>query len=444
MSAAQTTARQPTVLDLADHAKVSRQRDAVFRATLTQVAPAVSRLNALATRFGALAETLDTGDMFAASWNLGLVAQDIRVIGTGLAAESACLQGLITQNLVLSQRIDHVADDVRLLVAMVSNAKVEMASIDAPGESLEGFGQALESLATKAKNTLQQYQATHAMLLGELRKTAKAHDAFERAHRSKLETASCDIDASVATFRSRHKIIAGAAANVASAARAIGAKLSEHLNTRAHSGAGGSDDFAAHLARLASRVGELADPRNPLVVSRGEVAASFLGELAPKLKTAEALIQACRQSRVAIDATAVSIVSTFETLEALAAQVAAMVIDMTIIGTNAIVKSYRLGQRGAGLSIIAQHLRSHALKVAEGITVLTPAMANARSAARDFTAALEGQDAERMAALAERTGEVVASFARVGTQTTQAMQQLESEAVGIADVLRRAIARLNT
>jgi hypothetical protein len=113
---------------------------------------------------------------------------------------------------------------------------------------------------------------------------------------------------------------------------------------------------------------------------------------------------------------------------------------MTIIGTNAIVKSFRLGQRGAGLSIIAQHLRSHALKVAEGITLLTPAMAKARSAATDFTTALAGQDAARMEALADRAAEVATAFARVGIQTTQAMQQLESETAGVATILRRAAA----
>lgn len=430
-----------TVPDAA--ARLSPPRNALSRVTVEQVAPTIPRLERLAVCFGALAETLDTGDMFAASWNLELVAQDMRALGTGLADESRCLQDLIALNLVLSNRIGDVADDVRLLVAMVSNAKVEMASIDAPGESLEGFGQTLETLAYKAKSTLREYQIKHEMLLGELRKTSKAHGAFETGHRDKLAGASREIDASVATFRSRHKIIAAAAAQVADAARTIIGRLAEEMKVlQSHEGTEQGRAPGPHLLQLASKVEDLASPNNPLVTSRGEVAASFLSELDPKLKAAGALIKQCQHSRVAIDKTAVSIVSTFETLEALAAQVAAMVIDMTIIGTNAIVKSFRLGQRGAGLSIIAQHLRSHALKVAEGITLLTPAMANARSAAKNFTTALESQDAARMAALADRTAEVVSSFARVGRQTTQAMQQLEREAVSITIVLQRAAERL--
>jgi hypothetical protein len=431
--------------ETSDPSTLTRRRVALCRDAGKHIGAASPNLQALATRFDALSETLDTGDMFAASWNLELVAQDIRAMGVSLVGENQCLHELIALNLILSRRIGDVSDDVRLLVAMVSNAKVEMASIDAPGESLEGFGQTLESLAAKAKGTLQEYQATHTLLLAELHKTAKAHGTFADSHQDKLGAVSVDIDASVATFRSRHKIIAGAAADIAKAARLVGTQLTMCADgLLAQDGTDVPRDAAAQLARLGEKVDDLASPSNPLVMSRGEVAASFLGELEPKLKTTEALIHECRQSRVAVDTTAVSVVSTFEELEGLAAQVAAMVIDMTIIGTNAIVKSFRLGQRGAGLSIIAQHLRSLSLKVAEGITLLTPAMADARRAATTFTTALESQDAARMAALAARAADVVDSFARVGTQTKQAMQTLTTEVLGIGTLLRRTAATLET
>jgi hypothetical protein len=458
---------------------------------------AVPTLATLSTQFTTLSESLRTGAMFAASGDLSLLAEEVRAIGSGLSHEGACLDALIQRNALLARQISDVMDDVRFLVAMVSNAKVELASVADEGEGLDSFGKTLEDIATRSDRTLRDYQVKHAAVLAQLRRTAELHGAFQRGHKSKLFDVAIEIDASVQTFDFRYKAIMAAAAGIGAKSQTITSRIAETVmalqvgdRTRqriehAREGLamaqaslepGASEetedtrdwgkaarlchlqpiqieDAAAEfraemgttrslLAQVASDVDGLLRPDESLATG-GALAFSFLGDLEPKLRMAEDLIKACQASRLSVDGIADVVMTRFEELDRLAATVAAMVIEMTIVGTNAIVKFYRLGQRGAALSIIAQHLRSHALKIADGIKVLTPTMAEVRADATTFVKALEGQDSERIAALARRMTDVVAAFREAGVMTGEAMATLERDASSVHGLLTQAVTGLD-
>ena len=56
--------------------------------------------------------------------------------------------------------------------------------------------------------------------------------------------------------------------------------------------------------------------------------------------------------------------------------------DVTIIGTNALLKSTRLGERGKGCSVIAQELRGHSGQIVAGINELPPTAERSHSLRR--------------------------------------------------------------
>ena len=73
-----------------------------------------------------------------------------------------------------------------------------------------------------------------------------------------------------------------------------------------------------------------------------------------------------------------------------------MALDMTIVGTNAVVTSHRFGNRGAALSVIAQHLRAHALHVADELARIRPILADVLRSGASFASSRQGQDASSM------------------------------------------------
>ena len=389
---------------------------------------------------------------------------------------------------------------------MIPVVKVESVSIADDTEGLQSFGQILEELASKAREAIGTYGATHGKLLRQLDEARTIQTAFELDSRSGLATVVSGIRDSVAALAARRTGMSGKMAAVGACTQRIGMQIAEGVvalqigdttrqrlehaqemmglpsalgmtdegPTDADSPLGAArsdaerwhalhricrlaalqvtaatDEFAdgiATIVGLLSNVGtasaDIMGMSSDLFTSQGDSSLSFLGDLELKLKAAWGLIEDYARARATIDAVAASVVSTFADLETLGASVAALVTDMTIIGTNAIIKSYRLGVRGAGLGVIAQHLRSHALKVAQGITVLTPALGEVLVAARVFTDSLSANGTARVEALAGRTTEVLDVFRSNGTLMTAALGQLEAETVSVRKVLASALETL--
>jgi hypothetical protein len=471
-------------------ADVARRCTVLCKSVVAQLAGEAPRWKMLSCQVDELRKTLTTGDMIAAHWDLTLVSEDVRSIGLGLVAEGKSLHTLIVQNIFLSQRIDQVADDVRFLAAIVSHAKVEMASLDDKGEALNSFGRDLEDLAAKAKATLQEYRSKHAILLDLLRNTATVQSAFEQTQKSRLMLLAEDLEASASELSALRISIEAAAVELDVASQIIRDEVEQglmlcqasHVASRrigdvgaalaldlASSGHRNKESFGEELQPyesyaitsklLAEKRVQLEDARTDLKKtvntfitrldwistvaqqlavrsqdsskSQDGPANSFLDKLGPKLQEALRLINECRQSRTVVESIAEKVIPTFEDLDHLADSVTIMVTDMTISGTNAIVKSHRLGQQGAGLSIIAQHLRSHALRVADGIISLSPLLSSARIANRDFMKATEDQNTARLAEIAARMTSVVDSFTVVDTFTMKVMNLVKEEAASL-------------
>jgi hypothetical protein len=150
----------------------------------------------------------------------------------------------------------------------------------------------------------------------------------------------------------------------------------------------------------------------------------------------------CRRARAIVDRAAAAVGATMADLEQRTANLSEIIIDVTMIGTNALLKSSRLGDRGKGLSVIAQELRSYAAKIVEGVEELPAALREVAAFVARFSEAARARGAERLTALDERMLCAIESFKANGTTMTDALTRLERQTNAVGAMLGEAAARL--
>ena len=125
---------------------------------------------------------------------------------------------------------------------------------------------------------------------------------------------------------------------------------------------------------LAHEAGALAGYGRELFGAEGPDAGSFLETLERKLAAARDMIEACQRARAVVDNAASAVVKTMDDLRRRTDGLQEISVDVTIIGTNAMLRSTRLGDLGKGISFIAQELRANGEQIGNGIQSLPPAL----------------------------------------------------------------------
>ena len=479
--------------------------DAMCLTAGVRLTDAVPGLHELAGRFLSLSKMLVDDESLQPVRSLEAVARDIVEIGTAMATERDAVTKMTKLNHVLARRIGDLVDSVRFLSAVVSNIKIEIAAINERDMRLEGFVDNLKQLAIKSSATVEAFKTTHGKMDELLRRTAAAQSIFVATHGAKLETASHEIRSSLEAVWTRRRAVSDIASDVGTITRQIADQIAQCVvalqmgdsTSQRLEHAGGTLEVAAELVsgrdianviepdiggdepalragmggqvcrlssllvrettgefvsnvrdvktlieQISSAGRELVGRSGDLVASPGDKSRGFLADLEGKLASAHGLIDECSRSRRLVDGTAEQMVAAFLDLRSLADSVASMAIDMTIIGTNAVVTSYRLGSKGIPLSVIAQSLRSQAVQITDAVKLVNPAVGHVLDAAQAFTAARKGQNAGSMESLTKLIADAIAAF-RAGDGTVlQVHDCLEAEVAGIGNVLLQARAAL--
>jgi hypothetical protein len=119
-----------------------------------------------------------------------------------------------------------------------------------------------------------------------------------------------------------------------------------------------------------------------------------------------------------------------------------IVVEVTIIGTNARLKSARLGERGKGIGVIAQELRIYSDRIVNGIRELPPALDRVVTFAQRFGDAGRSLDSGRLGEIDARMCVAIEAFGFAGKQMSRALARLHTEADGVLGVLGGAAATL--
>jgi len=202
------------------------------------------------------------------------------------------------------------------------------------------------------------------------------------------------------------------------------------------------DTIATALQGLLADSDELATRDRALFGSAGGGGDSFLETLERRLEAARVIMRECRQARAVVDSAAATVSATMADLDHRTANLSEIIIDVTMIGTNALLKSSRLGDRGKGLSVIAQELRSYAAKIVEGVEELPAALREVSAFVERFAERGRARGADHLNALDARMLSAIEPFKANGKAMSDALMRLERETTTVGALLGEAARRL--
>ena len=216
--------------------------------------------------------------------------------------------------------------------------------------------------------------------------------------------------------------------------RQLGAALGDFANEM--------ETIAAALQGLLADADELAAREQALFGSGGGGGDSFLETLEHRLQAARAIMEECRQARAVVDSAAATVSATMTDLDQRTANLSEIIIDVTMIGTNALLKSSRLGDRGKGLSVIAQELRSYAAKIVEGVEALPAALREVAAFVERFAERGRARGADHLNALDQRMLNAIEPFKANGKAMSDALTRLDRKTTTVGALLGEAARRL--
>jgi chromosome segregation ATPase len=462
---------------------------------------AIPGLSDLAALFESLSQSLEGEEIRAAGRDLEAIAHELERSADELTEESGALADLVGLNRAIEQQISKLLASIRIINALVFNVKIEAASLNESGDDMSVFADGLQEIAQRAQRALDEYQTTHGKLFELLRASSDAQTGFQRSHQASLKSISAEIAESLGAVADRRREIGEALQEISAQSQQIGGQIGqcvvalqvgdstrqriEHvhqalgLSARNMESEGAATDadlgdveperLAARMCRLqalqldgaldeftremgavsvslrsvADDAGALAGRGRSLFGAGGGGGGSFLEGLERKLEAARALVGQCRRARAVVDSATAMVGTTMADLHERTAGLSQIVVDVTIIGTNAVLKSSRIGDRGKGLNIIAQELRNYAARIVEGIQELPPALSNVVSVVKQFSEAGRAHDSERLASLDGRMTAAIVAFNSNGKEMTAALSRLGGEADSVRDLLKRAVAMLD-
>ena len=465
---------------------------------------AVPGLADLATMFDALSGALESGGIDKACEDLATTSADLTQAAGDLIEEGRSLVDLVDAEKRIGVYIDVLFDCIHTMSALMFMLKIESASMREHRDEMAAFTDRLQDLAKNARQALSDYRDTHSRLDEVLRAATQAQAAFQRTHRGELEAIAAEIRSGLGAVAERRRRTAEALHDVSARAREISDRIGqcvcslqvgdstrqrvEHaqaaLNFWCDLAEGRAsrrvDDearelfasqgeaFTARLCRLQARqleaahgefrtemeaisqafpslvreAGALAGYGRELFGAEGPDGGSFLETLEKKLAAARDMIGACRRARAVVDNAASAVVKTMDDLRRRTDGLQEIAVDVTIIGTNALLRSTRLGDRGKGVSLIAQELRANGEQIGEGIQSLPPALDRVVAYVERLAQAGQHLDSGRLAELDERMSVAICAFGANGQQMSEALARLDTEGGGVRAVLDQAAAAL--
>jgi hypothetical protein len=471
-------------------------------ARLGDAIPVLSDLSGL---FQELSQSLEGEQLRAAGFDLQTVSDQIEATAKDLSGESQALADLVALNQAIAERIANLSENGRTISMLVFNVKIEAASLSGLGEDMRGFVEGLHQLAQRAQQALNEYRLTHGRLYDLLHASSEAQKRFQESHQARLLSIAGEIAASVAAVEDRRRETAEALSEIGSRSQRVGAQIGqcvvalqvgdstcqrvEHVRGALHLAAqglelGAADDawaasygtsdretrnaaiagicrlqsrqlgaaladfanemetIAAALQGLLADADELATCERTLFGSGGGGGDSFLETLEHRLESARAIMEECRQARAIVDSAAATVSATMADLDQRTANLSEIIIDVTMIGTNALLKSSRLGDCGKGLSVIAQELRSYAAKIVEGVEALPAALREVAAFVERFAERGRARGADYLNALDRRMLSAIEPFKANGKAMTDALMRLERETTTVGALLGEAARRL--
>jgi len=451
---------------------------------------AVPGLNELAQTFGAVADLLEGPQMSAAARDLSVIAQDLARTAAQVEHEGRALQDLVKLNDDIGPQVGALQAFVRTVAALVFTLKIESAQLPAQSGEMTAFAKTLQGLAEQARDSLDAYHATQTRLDATLRASAAAQAEFQGRHQQALAAIAADMLGGLEALAERRTRTLASLHEIGGLSREIGERtgacvvalqIGDSTRQRVeHAAAGlelaadaldGVAGFAADGERAAARAAHLQTlqlaqtrldfERETQTIGQSLVAlstqaqqledrgrrlfgaqqsddGSFLEALARQLSAAHMLVEEGLKAREGVDAAKDAVAVTMAELETRTANLVETAADVTMIGTNASLRSSRLGDAGKGITLVAAELRGFGREIRVAVSQLADALSRIVAFVDQFARAQRELDAERMARLAQRMQAAIEIFGGGGARMSEALRRLGEVAAGAREKLDRS------
>lgn len=413
------------------------ERERAFGDIGKRLGDAVLEIAQITSLVDGLPGLLESETLNDATARVSKVARMISAIGSVIPDENRALTELLKVNKDVASGLERLQNNIRIISILTLNAKIEAASVEREESDFSSFTLEIAQLAATARATVDGYLREHRKLVALLKGACKSKALFQQKYQSPLLSLSGQLSESLKAVESRRRQAAESALDIGACSKRINAAIGgavmalqisditrqriEHVHFAVEhmiSGLSGdgsqcTDDGWGQSADLAEResaaayicamesaqmdgalteyeeeAGKIheslknleeecagvAQHGQELYGSAGKDSGSFLEVLKANLNVAMRLIHECMKAQASVDSATAAVTSTVIELQRQIISVSQIVLDMTLVGMNAALKSRQLGSKGKGLGIIADELRSYAHQTAQEAENLTPAL----------------------------------------------------------------------
>ena len=392
----------------------------IERACLTageRLGEAIPGLSELADSFDRLARELG-GEAFAAATDeLDAITAELARAAEDVLEEGRTLGQLAERNHAIGKRIEDLLGFTRTMSWLVFTLKIESAPLTKLSADMTAFAENIHRLAETTRKALDDYHATHFRLETLLRAARAAQARFQAEHQARLVAVAAELRENLNQATERRLAAVAGLRQTSGQTRAVVGRIGERVvalqiadRTRQriehaqealdliadalegrppgpvrHRSAEEVECLAARDCQLQARqlqaarneysgevagfVGALNDvlEQSDALAARGQALfghadgaeGSFLADIEAQLIAAREAVAHFGGARAAMDEAAQSVVAIVEDMRLRTAALTDHIVDVTIIGTNALLRSTRLGDQGKGVALIARELRAY-------------------------------------------------------------------------------------
>ncbi len=479
-------------------------RTRTFVAAGDELVEAIGAFRGLSSVFDALPTVLDNDELQSGATTLEAVAHDCTAIHDLIPGQLDAVDKLFAANANIGKRLDQLRDNIKIVACIAINARIEASALKSNSQEMLTFTYDVAKLAATAEAMIDQYSQEQRKAHQVLQSAHDVVSELSRHHRAQLGAIANEVQSNLRSVEARRTVVLKEASFIGDRSRQITVSIGKiitalqiaditsqrfaHVHEAvsllieglgAGDGTDGKDWWAGfgpeerrsiaanvallqisqidhaladlgaetqsietEISKLARDAAAMADQGAALYGGSGDVARSFLGELADRINVAGRLLSGCNLAFSRVSELNENVGVSFASLHAKAASlqgIVGIVNGVRLIGLNAHLKSDGLGHEGRTLSAISRELRTSADSITGHARYLISEM--------DFTLAQFDElkthngavSTERLRGLVDGMAGALDAFQHGGARLAEALTSLSREGQTVRRNLETAI-----
>lgn len=421
----------------------------------------------------ALSDELSGSKIEGASAAFQRIAARLRGLAEALPVETALLGAVGTSAARASGLLKQLVKHIELITVIARSSRIEAASLESDRDDFLSFTREASALAKAVQSSIVACSKEHEQLSIAIAEALTGQQQFERRYRDRLLSVSAALTSTFAEIS--HLQAQGG--EVAKSTKATTLRFGDAVGTAIVSLQAGDStrqrlehictglrkvvdvqaglapptaalicllqgeqlsdavsEFGADigiinssLTRLSADARGIVVPGHQLVGGKNNATTSFLSVTKQRLAEASALISACGQAKISVDASMAALEDVLEQFRVAISALNETVVDITLIGMNASLKAAHLGDKGRAFVVIANELKQTADRISGAAKLLEPVLAEIGQTADRLKRARLQEEPLDVAGLERAMAEAVEQIQLGNDRLAELMERITEE-----------------